>query len=85
MTCISRVTRVADLPAPVGPNNSRWPFMARSRRDNGSKLNGEPPRLNRVMPGWPVPVLRPHTGIRFARCWANIRRVYQLRVSRAGL
>ncbi|MNI79237.1 hypothetical protein D3C73_1356830 [compost metagenome] len=85
MTCINIETKVADLPAPVGPNNSRWPFMERSKRDSGSNDKGAPPRLKKVMPGLPVPMLRPHSGSRLATCWANSSRVYQLRVSRVGL
>ena len=46
---------VALLPEPVGPNRNRCAFICRSRRFNGSKVIGPPPRLKNVMPGCPVP------------------------------
>ena len=63
---------VALLPEPVGPNRNRCAFICRSRRFNGSKVIGPPPRLKNVMPGCPVPWLRPQTGARFAACCANM-------------
>ena len=53
-------------------------------RFKGSKVIGPPPRLKNVMPGCPVPWLRPHTGARFAACCANISCVYHWRLSSAG-
>ena len=47
---------VALLPEPVGPNRNRCAFICRSRRFNGSKVIGPPPRLKNVMPGCPVPL-----------------------------
>ncbi|MNN26376.1 hypothetical protein D3C81_1398790 [compost metagenome] len=75
---------VALLPEPVGPNRNRCAFICRSRRFNGSKVIVPPPRLKKVMPGCPVPRLRPHTGARFAACCANMSCVYHWRLSVAG-
>src|SRR5690554_4800013 len=78
-------TNEADLPEPVGPKISACAFIERSSRLCGPNVTGAPPRLKKVIPGSPVPVVRPQNGAKLVKCCANMSLLYHSFLSNCGL